>query len=156
MRHLIRLVLVCLCCSGCGKADDKPETLVESGYDEQEMEAAIARARKEVDTFIAELSRPTGENHAVKVPITDNGQTEHFWLINVSYRNGQFEGEINNEPGMVKNVRSGEKRRANKSEISDWMFMRGGKLHGNYTMRPLLTTMPKEEADKYRSMFAEP
>jgi uncharacterized protein YegJ (DUF2314 family) len=155
MRHLVLLFLVCFSCCGCG-ADDKPGTLVESGYDEQEMEAAIARARKEVDTFIAELSKPTGENHAVKVPITDNGQTEHFWLINVSYRNGQFEGEINNEPGMVKNVRMGETRKANRSEISDWMFMRDGKLYGNYTMRPLLTTMPKSEADKYRSMFAEP
>jgi uncharacterized protein YegJ (DUF2314 family) len=155
MRHLSLLFLVCFWCWGCGKAE-KPDTLVESGYDEQEMEAAIARARKEVDTFVAELSKPTGENHAVKVPITDKGQTEHFWLINVSYRNGQFEGEINNEPGMVKNVRMGEKRKVNKAEISDWMFMRGGKLYGNYTMRPLLTTMPKEEADKYRSMFANP
>jgi uncharacterized protein YegJ (DUF2314 family) len=143
MKHLLLLVLVCLCCCGCGGADDKPDTLIQSGFDEKEMEAAIARAQKEVDTFIAELSKPTGENHAVKVPITDNGQTEHFWLIDVSYRNGQFEGVINNEPGMVKNVRLGEKRKVSKAEISDWMFMRGGKLYGNYTMRPLLKTMPE-------------
>jgi uncharacterized protein YegJ (DUF2314 family) len=120
------------------------------------MEAATARARKEVDTFISELSKPTGENHAVKVPITDSGGTEHFWLIDVSFQNGQFEGLVNNEPGIVKNVRMGEKRKVNKAEISDWMFMRGGKLYGNYTMRPLLKTMPKEEAEKYQSMIAEP
>ena len=156
MKHLLLLFLVGFCCWGCGKGGDQPDTLIDSGYDEQEMETAIARARKEVDRFITELSQPTGENHAVKVPITDSGETEHFWLINVSYRNGQFEGEINNEPGIVTNVRMGEKRKVNKADISDWMFMRGGKLYGNYTMRPLLTTMPKEEADKYRSMFAEP
>jgi uncharacterized protein YegJ (DUF2314 family) len=155
MKHLLLLILVCICW-GCGKAGDKPDTLIESDYDEAEMEAAIARARKEVDTFIAEVSKPTGENHAVKVPITDDNGTEHFWLIDVSYRNGQFEGVINNEPGIVKNVRIGEKRKVNRSEISDWMFMRDGKLYGNYTMRPLLKSMPKEEADKYRSMFANP
>jgi uncharacterized protein YegJ (DUF2314 family) len=156
MKHLLLLFLVFLCCYGCGNANENPETLIDSGYDEQEMDAAIARARREVDTFIAELSKPTGENHAVKVPISDNGETEHFWLINVSYRNGQFEGEIKNEPGMVRNVRLGEKRRVNKAEISDWMFIRGGKLYGNYTMRPLLKTMPKEEAEKYQSMIAHP
>ena len=32
----------------------------------------------------------------------------------------------------------------------------GGKIHGNYTMRPLLATMPKAEADKYRAMFDKP
>jgi uncharacterized protein YegJ (DUF2314 family) len=156
MKNLLLLFLLCLCCGACGKGEDKPNTLIESGYDEREMEIAIARSRKEVDRFIAEVSKPTGESHAVKVAITDNGNTEHFWLINVSYRNGQFEGVINNEPGIVKNVQMGEKRKVNKTQISDWMFMRGGKLYGNYTMRPLLKTMPKEEAEKYQSMFADP
>jgi uncharacterized protein YegJ (DUF2314 family) len=39
--------------------------------------------------------------------------------------------------------------------MSDWMFMRDGKMHGNYTMRPLLKTMPAEQAAKLRSMLAE-
>jgi uncharacterized protein YegJ (DUF2314 family) len=155
MKQLLLLGSLCLCCSACD-TPRKPDTLVESGYDKQEMDAAIARAGKEVDSFIAELSKPTGKLHAVKVPITDNGETEHFWLNKVSYRDGQFEGEINNEPGVVKNVKIGQKMKVNKSEISDWMFMRAGKMHGNYTMRPLLKTMPAAEAEQYRSMFAEP
>jgi uncharacterized protein YegJ (DUF2314 family) len=156
MRRWLLLFLLCLGCGGCNETANKPATLIESGYDEQEMEAAIARARQEVDSFIAELSRPTGENHAVKVPITDSNGTEHFWLTDLSYRDGQFQGVINNEPGIVKNVKFGEARTAAKADISDWMFMRGGKLHGNYTMRPLLQAMPKEEADRFRSMFAKP
>jgi uncharacterized protein YegJ (DUF2314 family) len=154
MRNYLRFALVVVAFSGCGKPS--PETLVKSGYDEKEMEAAIARARSETNSFIAELSAPTGTNHAVKVPIKDGDQTEHFWLSGVVFRNGEFTGTINNEPGLVGNVKIGEKRTVKQGEISDWMFMRDGKMHGNYTMRPLLKGMPEEEAAKYRSMLASP
>jgi len=156
MKHLLSLLLICLCFGACSGQAKKPDTLIETGYDEEEMEAAIARARREVDSFIAELSKPTGENHAVKIPITDGDQTEHFWLIDVAYVDGEFSGIINNEPGMVSNVRIGDKRQVSKAELSDWMFMRDGKMHGNYTLRPLLAAMPADEAEKYRSMLAEP
>ena len=149
---LVVVFLMVVCCA-CSKA---PETLVKGGYDEQEMEAAIARARSEVDSFIAEMSKGNGTDFAVKVPIEDKEEIEHFWLVDIVYRNGKFEGTIGNEPGMVTNVKEGQKWSVKKSEISDWMFMRDGKMHGNYTMRPLLKTMPEEEAAKFRSLLANP
>lgn len=120
------------------------------------MDAAIARAKSEVDTFITELATPTGTDHAVKVPIVDGEDTEHFWLIGVAFKDGEFTGTINNDPGLVNNVKLGQSWTVKKADISDWMFMRDGKMHGNYTMRPLLKTLPKEEADQYRAMFAKP
>lgn len=146
--------LVLLAVSGCGKPT--PDTLVTGGYDEQEMNAAIAKARSEVDSFISELTNPTGTDHAVKVPIEDAGETEHFWLTDVSFANGEFKGTINNDPGIVSNVKIGQSWTAKKAEISDWMFMRNGKMHGNYTMRPLLKTLPEDEAATYRAMLADP
>jgi uncharacterized protein YegJ (DUF2314 family) len=56
----------------------------------------------------------------------------------------------------VRNVKMGQKWTIKKAEISDWMFMRGGKMYGNYTMRPLLKAMPEDQAAKYRAMLAEP
>ena len=149
---LVVVFLTLLCCA-CSKT---PETLVKGGYDEQEMEAAIARARSEVDSFIAEMSKGNGTDFAVKVPIEDKEEIEHFWLTDIVYRNGKFEGIIGNEPGIVTNVKEGQKWSVKKSEISDWLFMRDGKMHGNYTMRPLLKTMPEEEAAKFRSLLANP
>lgn len=146
-------MLLCVPCFSCKKA--KPETLVTAGYDEAEMEAAIARARKEVDQFIVELEKGTDTSYAVKVPIEDKGKTEHFWLTDIVYRDGQFEGKIGNEPGIVSNVKLGQKWTVKKNEISDWMFMRKDKIHGNYTLRPLLKTMPKDEAEKIKSMLAD-
>ena len=148
------LLSLLLTFSGCGRTT--PDTLVSSGYNELEMEAAIARARREVDSFVSELTNPTGTNHAVKAPIEDRGETGHFWLSNVSFKNGEFTGTIDNEPGMVGNVKLGQSWTIKKSDISDWMFMRDGKMHGNYTMRPLLKTLPEEEAAQYRDLFATP
>lgn len=70
---------------GGGQKKGDPETLVRSGYDEKEMDAAIARARKEVDQFLKEFEAKNGNSFSVKAPIEDNGQTEHFWLTDVTY-----------------------------------------------------------------------
>lgn len=133
-----------------------PETLVTGGYDEEEMSAAIARARQEVDTFIAALEKGEGSHFAVKVGIEDHGDTEHFWLSDVVYRDGSFDGTVGNDPGVVRNVKLGQKWRVAKDEVSDWMFLRDGKIHGNYTMRPLLKTMSEAEAQAWRGRLAEP
>ena len=57
---------------------------------------------------------------------------------------------------MVSNEKMGQQYSLSKTEISDWMFMRDGKMHGNYTLRPLLVTMPESQAEMYRQMFADP
>ncbi len=134
----------------------KPETLIEGGYDEKEMDAAIARAKSEVDTFIAELASPTGIDHAVKAPIEDGGETEHFWISELTFENGEFKGKINNDPGIVKNVKLGQDWTVKKADISDWTYMRDGKMYGNYTMRPLLKTLPADEAAQMRAILANP
>lgn len=155
MKLYSTLLLALLILSGCA-GSKSPDTLIKGGYDEKEMDAAIARAQSEVDSFIAELAKGNGTDFAVKVPIEDKDETEHFWLTNIVYRNGKFEGVIGNEPGIVTNVKVGQKWSAKKSEISDWLFMRDGKMYGNYTVRPLLKTMPEEEAAKIKSMLANP
>lgn len=152
---LVILVALCASCGG-GSPNGEPDTLVRGGYDEQEMSAAIQRARSEVDTFIAALGAENGSEFAVKAPIEDRGEVEHFWLVDVAYRDGSFEGTIGNDPGIVTNVKFGDTRRIARGEISDWMFMRDGKMHGNYTLRPLLEVMPAEEAERFRSMLAAP
>lgn len=119
------------------------------------MAAATARAQREVDAFIAEMNSKNGESFAVKAPITDNGKVEHFWLTDVVFANGEFEGLIGNDPGIVGNVKFGQKWKLKKHEISDWMYLRNDKMYGNYTMRPLLKTLPPAEAEKYRKMLAE-
>lgn len=140
--------------AGCEKP--KPETLVTSGYDVNKMDGAIARAKSEIDDFIADFKAKKSQNYSVKAPITDGEDVEHFWLTDIEFDGENFHGLIGNEPGVVSNVKFGQKWTLAKDEISDWMFMRDGKMYGNYTMRPLFDTMPPEQAAKFKSMLAEP
>ena len=86
---------------------------------------------------------PGEEGFALKVAIKDGEDVEHFWLIDVAREGGKLSGTINNEPGIVGNVANGERYEFTEADISDWLFMRNGKMVGNETMRPLLKRMPK-------------
>ena len=134
---------------GCSK---KPETLVSGdSFDDKAMDAAIARARAEVDTFIKVVESKERQSLAVKAPIKDANGTEHFWLTGVTYADGTFSGKIGIEPGVVKNVTFGQSWKIKKGEISDWMYHKGDKIHGGYTIDPLLPTMPEAEAAVMRA-----
>jgi uncharacterized protein YegJ (DUF2314 family) len=146
----VLLAVLILCGVGCGKSDDKPDTLVTGGYDQEEMDRAIARARAETDEFLKVLAAGDADSFSVKAPITDANGTEHFWIANVRYENGVFIGLVGNDPGIVKNVTYGQEWRIKKADISDWMYVRGERIHGGYTIDPLLGTWDKVQADELR------
>ncbi|MGJ8652716.1 MAG: YegJ family protein [Opitutaceae bacterium] len=133
---------------GC---DQKPETLVTGGYDQTEMEHAILRAQNEVNEFVQVLENRAADSFSVKAPITDGDDVEHFWIVDISYKDGYFIGTIGNDPGVVKNVEFGQEWKIKKDEISDWMYTRGVMMHGGYTIDPLLPTMSDEEAAELKA-----
>lgn len=141
------LVLVVASLAGCQKT---PETLVRSDYDQKAMDAAIARARRETDDFLKVLAARDADSFSVKAPITDSNGTEHFWITDVIFENGSFVGRIGNDPGIVKNVTLGQAWTIKRDEISDWMFVRGDRIHGGYTIDPLLSSWDKTKADELR------
>ena len=147
MKVFVSLIAVLLILAGCSK---DPETLVREGYDEAEMDAAIARARKEVDEFVKVLATTNADSFSVKAPIKDANGTEHFWITDVRYESGEFVGKIGNDPGIVENVKMGQEWRIRMEEISDWMYVRGERIHGGYTIDPLLPTMEKTQGDVLR------
>ena len=114
------------------------------------MDAAIERARKEVDEFMKVLAATNADSFSVKAPIKDANWTEHFWITDVRYEKGEFVGKIGNDPGIVENVKMGQVWRIKKEEISDWMYVRGEKIHGGYTIDPLLPSMDKTQGDALR------
>ncbi|MEM1083817.1 MAG: DUF2314 domain-containing protein [Verrucomicrobiota bacterium] len=139
----------------CGeKNEGLPDTLHTDGYNETEMDEAMANARGSIAVFQQVLASGTGENHAVKVAIEDGDDTEHFWLVDVSEIEGGFRGTLNNEPGIVSNVSLGDEVDAIGDAISDWMYIHENQMHGNYTLRVLLPNMEGEEAEFYRSKLA--
>ena len=59
-------------------------------------------------------------------------------------------------PRDAKTIRLGQRIEVADTQISDWLYMRSGKMVGNYTLRPLLKRMPPKDAERYRAMLADP
>lgn len=125
--------------------------------DNDEIVAAIERARHELPAVLQRLV--AGElqdaSFTVKIPIKDGDCTEHFWLSETIYADGKFSGIINADPQSVTTVKRGDRRTVSIAEVTDWMYARNQKMHGNYTLRALLSRMPPHEAAQYRALLAE-
>jgi uncharacterized protein YegJ (DUF2314 family) len=152
MRH-IPLLLVCLCvaCSPGGETDE----VIAVHAKDAAMNSAIDEARATVGEFIEALEgqAPEDDFFAVKAPIEDGDQVEHFWLTDVSYADGMFTGRIDNTPQWVSNVAEGDMYDIAQTEISDWMYFHDGVAIGNRTLVVLFPQMPEEEVAAVKQML---
>ncbi len=154
--YIARLFIIVLVASfeGCSKQDK----VVNVAGDDPEMIAAIAKARETLPQFWQTFEkRERGESDfSLKVRITDKKGTEHFWLTEIERKDGKTLGTINNDPDIVGNVKLGDRMPIPEADISDWLYMRDGKMVGNYTLRVLFKQMPAKEVEKYKKMLADP
>jgi uncharacterized protein YegJ (DUF2314 family) len=124
-----------------------------------EMNAAIAHARATLPTFWAscDASKPTETGHALKVRIVVGAEVEHIWVIDVKrFSDGNYAGRFANEPSELLGKNIDDRVEFKQTDISDWMFMRNDKVVGGETIRALLKSMPKEEADAVRARMEQP
>lgn len=156
----IGAILALVCCAAVpaqvGLARDKTITVDTA---DAEMNSAIAKARASLTEFWQhfESPGPGEEGFSLKVRIPYGGNNvEHFWLGDIARKNDRLSGVINNDPNHALQVQRGQRYEFTQADISDWLFMRNGKMVGNQTMRPLLSRMPKEQADQYRELLEAP
>lgn len=151
---LFGLLLPCIALCGCSRSD----STIGIADDDPEMIAAINKARGALPLFWSKFEHPgPGEtNFCLKVMIHDSGHTEHFWVNTLDKKDGKLSGNISNEPEFVHNVKLGQRIDIPDADISDWFYMRDGKMVGNYTLRVLFDHMPPDEVAKYRALLADP
>lgn len=143
---------------GCSSSERKVANFSEVDDDDPEMRTAIENARQSLPSFWELLERhPNGESDfALKVRIEDTNGAEHFWVTDIDRNGGITTGTINNDPEIVKTVKTGQRIAISEKDISDWLYMKSGKMYGNETLRPLLKTMPADDAEKLRRIMAKP
>jgi len=123
-----------------------------------EMAAAIAKTRNTLPTFWAsyESPKPSEAGHSLKVRFpnrVNNG--EHIWMAEVKkLGDGRYSGLFANAPVYLPGKRDLVEFR--EAVISDWMFMRNSKIVGGETIKPLLKSMPKADADALRAPMETP
>ncbi|OKO76558.1 hypothetical protein AC629_32695 [Bradyrhizobium sp. NAS80.1] len=124
-----------------------------------EMNAAIARARGSLPTFWAsyDAPKPSETGHSLKLHFSTRRRGEHIWIAEVKkLPNGAYSGLFANEPRDLPGKRAGDEVKFSEADISDWMFMRNGKIVGGETIKPTLKSLPKADADAIRARMEQP
>ena len=125
-----------------------------------EMNAAIAKGRATLPTFWAsyEAPKPSETGHSLKVRFANpKNNGEHIWMADVKKTaDGGYSGRFANAPRDLPGKKAGEVALFKEADISDWMFMRNGKIVGGETIRPLLKSLPKSDADALRARLESP
>jgi len=81
----------------------------------------------------------------------------HIWMADVKKTaDGRYSGRFANAPRDLPGKKAGEVALFTEADISDWMFMRNGKIVGGETIRPLLKSLPKADADALRAAAGIP
>ena len=88
----------------------------------------------------------------VAIPLGD-GTREHIWLGNIRYLSNKIVGEIGNQPVDALHVSFGQKYTAEFDDVSDWMAIKNGVVHGGYILRVNLSRMSDYELDRFSSCF---
>ena len=127
--------------------------------EDPEMAAAKAKARATLGHFWQKFENPgAGERgFALKVALPyGQNSTEHIWTKDIERKDGKITAVINNVPRDVKGVQLGQRIEVADAQISDWLYLRGDKMVGNFTILPMLKRLPPEQAAYYRSIREEP
>ena len=146
----------------CKGGNKNFESKYENGGDEvygvknedKEMNAAIAEAIRTWPEFekVMQAGDTSLQQFTVKMRFSyegDNG--EHMWLNDLHYKEGQLMGVLNSDPMYVESVKWGDTLKIQKDSVSDWMYIKNGKLIGGYTIRALYKKMSKEEQEQFKS-----
>ena len=118
------------------------------------MREAVTKARKTVRQFIGALQHrsPEESDFEVKKPFVEKGNIEHIWLSDVTFVGGHFQGKVDNDPSKIRGLKVGQVVSVNPDEISDWVYIKNGKLVGGYTIRAHYNeSTPQEKQEFNRS-----
>jgi uncharacterized protein YegJ (DUF2314 family) len=167
LRAMFVLVLVSatLCGVACSRRDSaKPDvpssdpSVINVDDDDPEMKRAIAEARATLPEFWSRLESPEEGNSdfALKVKMEDESGIAYVWLSKIERKNENIYGTLENESDAVKSVKAGERMLVNEEDISDWSYMRDGKIVGDRTTKALFSKMSPEEVEAHKRMMADP
>jgi uncharacterized protein YegJ (DUF2314 family) len=139
-------------------AEDPPIVKVTSA--DEDMNAAIARARDTLATFWAsyDAPKPSETGHGLKVRFAvGRDRFEHIWMNELEkLPDGNFSGRFANQPSDLPGKDEGDQVEFKLADITDWLFIRNEKIVGGETIKLLLKSMPKEQADAMRAQMEQP
>lgn len=146
------------------KIDRQPASaVIQLDQEDGEIVKIAEGARNTMSGFFRRLARPASDerNFCVKYPfMADEGSgihAEHLWLTDIHFKDGLYYGILSGNPRYVSGMKKGDTVSFSADFITDWMYMRGDKIIGGYSIKYLLENIPEEarseEQQKILNMF---
>jgi uncharacterized protein YegJ (DUF2314 family) len=163
MRCFLILILIAL--AGCKgnpgvveKTEDKEgqkKAYAFSG-DNEEMNAAIQEAIRYYPLFERAMQQPDTSltDFCLKMKFNcGDGCSEHMWLSNLHMVGGQYFGVLTIEPRYAQGIKLGDTIRVIRNDITDWRYLKNGKLQGGYTIKVIYNSLKGKEKQEYQESY---
>ena len=134
----------------CEKSPEPPEAAAVQVYqDDMEIARIAEDARNTLPVFFRYLTTSGGgKNCYVKYPFLadeDSGiDREQIWLTGIQFSNGKYFGVLANAPRHLSGMKRGDRVIFDIDAITDWMYVRGGKIIGGESIKYLLEKTPED------------
>jgi uncharacterized protein YegJ (DUF2314 family) len=128
-------------------AFQEPVRIMQVDHADEEILQIAEDARNTLPNFFRHLNRAgIGEkNFCIKYPFeTDNG-TEQVWISGISFKEGMYHGVLVSSPRQLNGMKRGDTVSFDADSITDWMYVRGDKIIGGYSIKYLLEKIPENQ-----------
>lgn len=127
--------------------------------DDAEMNAAMAEARRTLPIFwkLFDSDPVVSGSAKVKMTFTDpaTGGLEHLWIRDIRREGGLIKGVVDNQPTGRVGVNKEDPVTIVPARISDWRYIRNGRLYGSYTTRVMVPRLPLDQQALYRRVLSD-
>ena len=142
-------VLLALGCGGPAEANQE-EPIYQVPAEDNEMNAAKAKAVATLPDFYARLARPgNATEFMIKFDILPGEDAEFVWATDLDRSSSPMTGVLANQPEQTSH-RIGQRVPIPEADIIDWMYRKGGVMRGGFTNRVLLGRMSADEGAAMR------
>ncbi len=120
--------------------------------DDKAMDRAVTEARESLGFFLAALKAKKSDTGTfeVKKCFVEGEKAEHIWIGNITWDGKAFHGRVDNKPLEINNTHLGKIVTVTPEDLTDWMYVRSGKLMGGFTMRVLYSRLSPEQKTDFR------
>jgi len=144
----------------CEKSPEPPEVTTMPVYqDDMEIARIAEDARNTLPVFFRYLTTSgAGKDCYVKYPFMadeDSGiDREQIWLTGIQFNNGKYFGVLASAPRHLSGMKRGDRVIFDMDTITDWMYVRGGKITGGESIKYLLEKIPESQRnDRERELL---
>ena len=119
--------------------------------DDWEIVQIAIDARRTLPIFFRQLASGDHEEKgfSIKHPFRaddDSGVAmEQLWLGNIHFRDGEYLGVLASDPLHISGMQKGDTVALDMDAITDWMYVRDGKIAGGRSIKYLLERIPENQ-----------